>query len=343
MAITSLEYSRAGAQRTVSYDGAVFTVNEPVIIETDDTVGTSTTNPLFFVGDPMFPAIGDAHPEEGNLRFHNIGSASQKKEHIGVWDMTLIYKSNQPDTTTEGGDPNFNQDRYDNPTIANKQWSFKSVQMPRRPSVVSDDDQATYSDDAMPITTTAGEPIMVTESKYLPVCTYTRNELTVPNALLSFVGSVNNDSITIDGLPVAPGAALVSNVSISDWKRDQGTYFRTVTYMFTLNDDTWDLQLLNRGIYGRVVADDGSEVEPVKVPGYDKDSNLVPARTPQLLKYTGNTWRDDGTNTALENFLGGTTTRFEWRDALTAETPASFHVRYFRHPQYTAFTPYGFS
>jgi hypothetical protein len=325
--------------RTVSFDDGVFTVNETIRVTTDLAIDpglTVTSDPLFFIGDPLFPEIGSVHPEQNGLRFSNIGRARQMKQDKRVWEFPLIYKSNQPDSTDQGGDSNYKEDEFVDTLIAKKQWGFKSVQVPRRSSKVSDDDGATWTTYAYPTTTTAGETLLTNEDRFLPVLTYTRNELSVPTDILDIPGSVNSDSITLDGITVGPRMALISDVKISEWKRDQLYEFRTVTYTIVLKPDTWDLRLLNMGFYVKEagqVPKRGQQFAGMladgTTPGIPKD--LVKAA---LLKFTPGSNADDWFNGGITRLNGDDGTG-GWT---SAASPADIHYRRFQHPQLLAFT-----
>jgi len=332
ISITDVHWKRE--QRSVSFNSGVFTITEMLQVFTDlpaDPGATVTSDPLFFIGDAMFPAIGSQHPENSGLRFENIGQATQMEENKSVWMFPLIYTSRQPDVTDQSGDSNYEEDEFVNASIASKSWSFKSIKIPRRPSQVSDDGGTTYSTGSLLTSTTAGEPINSSETKYLPVLNYVRNELAVPASILSFVGSVNSDVVTLDGVPVAADTALVSDIKVSPWKRDQASEFRTVTYTFILKDDLWGLELINRGFYIKDVAPDGPQIAELPAgPGLKE----TPVTTPQLLKFTPGSGATD-----LAKFLSSKTELLD----LKVDGPGSYHTRTYLHPQRTAFTGYGFS
>jgi len=331
VAITAVNFKRENRQ--VSFVNGVFTVTEPVEVFTDLALSpgaTVTSDPLFFVGDPLFPTIGDVHPENSNIRFHNIGNGTPTNEKKSVWRFPLIYKSNQPSTTEQSGDSNQRDDEYVNSTIAKKSWSFKSVQIPRRRTPVSDDDGTTFTTADHPICTTAGEPLIASESQYTPTCTYNRNELVVPASIMSLVGSVNTDAITIDGIPVTARQALISDVRITPWKTDKGVSFRTVTYTIMLKEDTWDLRVLNRGIYQKEVNQNKTIIEQAPANG----RKPIPITKPVLLEFFPSGTTDDFQNSAtLPLDLNGSL------DEIGSKT----HFRRYLHPQLTAFSAYGFN
>ena len=337
----------------MSFAEGVYTVNENLEVWTDlpaDPGGTVTSDPLFFVGDPLFPAIGDQHPENTGLRFQNIGQATQLEKDKSKWMFPLIYSSEQVAVADQGGDANYRENEYYDSIIARKNWSFKSIKIPRRASVVSDDGGSNYTTNPQQTATTAGEPVNSTETKYLPVLNYTRNELVIPPDILEFVGSVNSDAITVDGLAVAPDAALVSDIKISQWKRDQATQYRTVSYTFILKDDLWDLDMLNRGFYIRTY-DPGSIVFPLSDPSSTLSIAQKPAgpelklanvTTPQLLKYTAGTVGSGVGNSPVndaEVFFSSTTELLPI-DGTTDLSDA--HFRKYAHPQRTVFSGYAF-
>jgi hypothetical protein len=331
--ITEVRWQREG--RSVDFEDGVFTVNEVLEVWTDlpaDPGASVTSDPLFFVGDPLFPEIGDVHPENNNLRFTTIGQGTMLEGDKSKWQFPLVYSSNQTAIADQGGNSNFEDDEFVDASIARKSWSFKSIKVPRRASPVSDDGGTSYTTNSYFPGTTAGEPINVTETAYLPVLSYTRNELATPSSVLTFVGSVNSDAITLDGLSVAPDAALCSDVKISEWKRDQAVQFRTVQYQFILKDSLWDLELINRGFYVRESTDPKpSHAELPAGPSGKK----TPVTTPQLLGFTQGTGATD-----KDKFLSSETFLL---DASATVDPSDVHVRQYKHPQRAAFAGYGFS
>lgn len=337
MAIIDVRWQREG--RSVSYsEEGVFTVNETIHVQTNlaiDPGGDVTSNPLFFIGDPLFPQIGDVHPKNSTLRFKNIGRATQMKEDKRVWAFPLVYTSSQPAITAQAGDQNFKEDEFVDTLIAKKTWGFKGVQMPMRARKVSDDGGVTWSTNYEPTATTAGESIAATEDRFLPIVTYTRNELLVPPSILDLVGSVNSDVITVDNLSVDVRKCLCSNLTISEWKRDETYEFRTVTYTFMLNEDTWDFSLLNRGFYERLLDATtglvGSESR-VEVPnGKNEDGQArkdIPAASPRLLKYDAATDVTTGIRFTGEGANGDM---------------SDVHYRRYRNPYLTSFGALGIS
>ncbi len=312
----------------------MFTVGETIEVWTDlpaDPGASVTSDPLFFVGDVLFPSIGDPHPENSAVRFASIGQGTQLEGDKSKWSFDLVYSSDQPGVSDQSGDSNFKDDEFVNVTIARKSWSFKSVVAPRRATKFSDDGGVTWSDGLYTTQTTAGEPINSTETKYLPVLNYTRNELSTPASVISFVGSVNSDSISLDGLAVAPDAALVSDIKISEWKRDQSSQFRTVQYTFILRDDLWDLDMLNQGFYVKPRDEDSFIGKKPAGP----ELKLANVTKPQMLKF------DAG--------LGGPNDEARFFESETSiidfssVSPDQVHYRKFQHPQRTVFAGYGFS
>jgi len=237
-------------------------VTEDWVVETDDTGGDwGNSNPLFFVGDPLFPNIGDYHARSGYLQFKSFSSATQLKANL--WNFTgMQYVTDFIQ---------FNTDRFNpaNPDESEKSWSFSTLQKvmynaqvadPTGPNKLTrpvDENVFPFSDDKEPVAIKhTAEPIAgLTRNRYIPVCTYVRNEEIVPASLITepLEGTVNTDELTIDSLTIAPRTLLVQDVKVSNPKRSLaaiGTQeYRTVTYTLAIDVEGWDIDLLQMGYY----------------------------------------------------------------------------------------------
>jgi hypothetical protein len=341
MAITAVRYlGISRGNRDVSYRDGIYTVTEPIEVITDaaqpqdedsGNPGTyfATSDPLFFVGDPAFPSIGDEHPANANLRLENITRVKQDPNDWQRWTMGLIFTSKQGATTEQGGDLDFKTEKYVNALIAKKSWSFKSVTAPRRDTIVYDGATHGWTSNTYPVQTTAGEPLNATEELFLPVCNYTRNEVATPANILTLVGSVNSNTQTIDGISCAAKTIQVTNITVSEWKKDQGQAFRTVTYTFTINPSTWDLFVVNRGSF---VKASGKEPQRAKIKNTE-DGKWVPATSPMNLRF------DDTSMANADDFGLGSTYNLESDDTTPISRP---HIRRYQHPQLVNLSGYNF-
>ena len=279
-----------------------------------------TVDPLFFYGDPALPAVGVQHPENPWLRLKGVPSGTAIDKSLTAWNCDLVW-------TTKTLDPDYHEpDRYDDSLRATKRWSHRILEEPVAKAYVSDDGGSTFGGSPEPVASTAGEIYVpgLTKNRYLPVCTYTRNELSVPSAILSLPGAVNSDSITIDGLAVTAGQALIASVEVSEWKRFFTWSFRTVTYEIVLKPEGWDDVVLNQGL---IIIKSGTPERAMLYDGLDVDSDerpLVQATEPVPLNSSSR--NRDSYDTASPDY--------------TNFTP---HYRVFRHLTYTAFSAYAFS
>lgn len=330
------------------------TLKEDWNIKTNDLpTSYATTDPLFFIGDPLFPAIGTVHPRNSALRFRTFGSF--KHESANKWTVSGMEYSTTQRQLGSGNEDDFNEDRYDdvNPLTSDRSWSFSTAQKAVEKAYVSDPTGANrfvrpvdetlfpFSADKEPVAVKeTGEPILgLTETIYTPVCNYVRNELVPPNGLVTgaLVGAVNSDAITLDGYPVAAKTCLIEDVQMSVVKqsmRSNGTTitFRTLTYKLIVNNEGWDIDTLNHGyyaIYTNNAAPPVATVQRIKiVDGWDTTNNKKvprPASTSQLIDVNGNWIDTDPSDPANAN----------WRDKV--------HYRVFRVKQYVPFAPYNFS
>ena len=339
MAITSVRYLGLGrGNRDVSYREGIYTVTEPIEVITDaaqpqdedtGTPGTylATSDPLFFVGDSAFPSIGDLHPANSNLRLENITRVKQDPNDWQRWTMGLIFTSKQGDPGEQGGDLDFKTEKYVNSLIAKKSWSFQSITAPRRQSIVYDGATHGWTTSVYSVQTTAGEPLNATEELFLPVCNYTRNETATPPAILTLVGSVNSNTQVIDGISCAPKTIQVTNITVSEWKKEQTTAFRTVTYTFTINPSTWDLFVVNRGSF---VKAPGGEAARAEVP--NAEGKLVKSTQPVNLSFS------DSFMTDADDFAQSDTQCLDGNNALI-QVP---HIRRYQHPQLVDLSGFGF-
>jgi len=287
-------------------------------------------DPMEFYGDPALPAIGDQHPDNSTLRLLRVPSIVPPKESsLKALNCTLVWST----TRLAGGV--FERNRYIDSTTADKSWSHRIVSMPVEAAYVSDEQDRTaresdsaWSDDPAPIANNLGDLFIpgITRNVYMPLCRYSRNQLTVPSATLMLPGKVNNDEFTLDGRPVAIREALIVAAPISVIKRFESYSFRTVDYEILLKEDGWDEEILNKGFFW--LHPDGPTKERVRLPnGIDEEGNDRPwtfAEEPVSLNVDGvylDQWVESGND------------------------PDTFvpHFRYFRHMEEISFTALGFS
>jgi hypothetical protein len=205
------------------------------------------TDPLEFLGDPLLPSIGTAHPENALLFLKGVGGFAPPIDgSLMALDFVLIWATNGI-AAANRHDP----DRYVDGLRATKSWGHRVVQEPVEKAFVSDDDGATWSDDELPVENTVDDLFVpgLTRNRYMPTCRYSRNELVVPVTVLELPGLVNNDAFTLDGRSVAIGQALIIAAPVSVPKRFETYEFRTIDFEILIRTEGWDESLLNRGFY----------------------------------------------------------------------------------------------
>lgn len=325
-------------------------------VQTDEpTVGDPSDygNPLFFIGDPLFPGIGTAHPRSSVLLFKTFQSATQHSHTL--WTFRGMEYATDQLPLGVGLEDDFEEDRYDdlNPLAADRSWNFQTVEKALDKARVSDPTGANkfdrpvdevafpFSTDPEPVATrNVGEPILgLTRTRYLPVCTYIRNEINPPTNLLTddLVGSVNSDAITVHGLSVPAGTCCLQDLTISSAKRSlistgAAVAYHTMTYVLVIDKEGWDEDVLHAGYYAvepGPVAPNTPAFHRIKVPGGLDGTGArlkpVPASTPQLLDVLGEWLPTDPS-------LPGTT---NWRDDV--------HYRVFRTKGRIPFAQFNFS
>lgn len=339
-----------GTTKVTPIDSFNMKLVEDWLVQTDDTPPVySATDPLFFIGDPLFPAIGSVHGRNSAFRFQTFSQATQQKTN--QW----MFSGMQYSTWQRPVGLDFRRDAFIDELIADRSWAHSAVSKIATRGYVADPTGVTkfvrpvsagsFSTDPEPIATKeVGEPITgVTETKYIPVCHYVRNELAPPAALVTggLVGAVNSDAITVDGLAVPAQTCLIQDISVSNWKsslqESSGTQinFRTIAYQLAINEEGWDLDLLNAGYYSM-------SLDPASLPafvykparitmpdGWDKDGNKKvrrPASSPQLIDIDGKQIITDPTDADYVS---------TWRDDI--------HYRVFRIKKYVAFAGFNFS
>jgi hypothetical protein len=285
------------------------------------------TDPLVFLGDPLLPAIGTAHPENSLLYLKSVPNGVPPiKGALNCINFTLVY-STLVLSAADKHDP----ERYVDSTRATKSWSHRVVQEPVEKAYVSDDEGVTFSPDEEPIANKLNDLFVpgITRNRYMPLCHYSRNELVVPTGVLALPGYVNNDVFTLDGVSVPIGYALIVAAPVSALKRFETYSFRTVDYEILINTKGWDDRLLNAGFYCLNMLTDVKERCKEKNGLADETGDerpLVNSEEPVALDIDGYDRR-------------------QIEDPPAPFIPDTFvpHYRYFRHLTRTSFTALGFT
>jgi len=182
-----------------------FELKEDWFVETDQ-VGPEMHewDPLFFVGAGGFPAIGQAHDREPTLRFRTFDSMVMERLDRYIFRGMTWSTSQRPFAD------DYQQNRFDNALKASRSWKFMAIQKPVTRAYVADPTGATKFNRPVPAANFSAQPTIpstvagevftgLTETEYISVCTYTRNELNPPATLVTgpMIGSVNSDDIFI--------------------------------------------------------------------------------------------------------------------------------------------------
>jgi hypothetical protein len=265
------------------------------------------------------------------LFLKGIGSAESIKDSVRAWRFQLIWSTG---ILGRDEDEKHDSDRYDDSLRATKSWDHRAITEPVERAFVSDDGGTTFSTELKQVASTVGDLYVpgINKTRYLPVCSYTRNQLTVAAATLKFPGYVNSDSCTIDGLSVSAGQALCIASNISQVKRFETYRYRTVSFQFMIKEEGWDDVLLNRGFY--VFLDFANPTAR---------TNLVKARAlvrnGQTVDLEERPYIPPSEPVTLNEF----SEHEDWFKLYHPSDPFVPHWRHFRHLNRTAYSSLGFT
>lgn len=291
------------------------------------TYDVKTEDPLDFLGDVLLPALGDPHPDNSNLLLTRVGNGRSIDNSFKAWEFDLTWSTISLEATRH--DPQ----RYDDSTRATKSWSHRAIVEPVEEAYVSDNSGSSFSSGKEPVANTVGDVYVpgLTRNRYLPVCSYSRNQLTVSAATLKLPGYVNNDAFTLDGISITAGQALILSADVSALKRDNAYSFRTVDFQIIIREEGWDDRVLNRGFYVNVTVNFGAGNIVIRQRALVRNGANDAGNEREWVEPTDPvTLNADGENEELYLELnpGGTFVP---------------HWRHFRHLNFTAFTAFGFS
>lgn len=204
-------------------------------------------DPLVFLGDPLIPAIGTAHPDNALLYLKSVPNGTPPIDKaLNAINFTMVWS-----TVVLAAADKHDPGQYVDSDRATKSWSHRVVQEPVEKAYVSDYGGVVFSLFEEPIQNTVGDLFVpgITENIYMPTCRYSRNELAVPALVLDLPGTVNDDEFTLDGITVPIGQAMIIACPVSSLKRSESYSFRTVDYEILINKKGWDVKILNAGFY----------------------------------------------------------------------------------------------
>jgi hypothetical protein len=318
MAVTSFVRKTEGRSWSLLESG-IWEVTELWQAKFDDQID----DPLDFMGSALLPAIGEEHPDQALLFLKRVPSGKPPIDGaLKAIDFTLVWSTNGI-AAADRHDP----ERYVDGIRATKSWSHRVVQEPVEKAYVSDDGGETWSDDKLPVENTVDDLFIpgITRNRYLAVCRYSRNELIVPVDTLELPGSVNNDTVTIDGKTVLPGQAMILAAPISSPKRFETYEFRAVDYEIIIRPEGFDEELLNAG-WNCFDLENGERRRCQEPNGLDDDGEERP-------------WRFTEQPVSLdENGVD----RYQY-PAETRDEDFVPHYRRFRHLRFISFAALGFT
>lgn len=150
------------------------------------------------------------------------------------------------------------------------------------------------------IVNSAGDYFDPPPEKDLPIWTISIqfNASSIPTAIISYAGSVNDGAITIDGMSVAAEQAKIVGLDIGERQERNDIEFRTITLSIAVADDgdsslNWDLSLLDQGFRIK----DGTDLKDILIE--DEDGNKNRPSCPVLLDGNGAKLTDPSPSTAV--------------------------------------------
>ena len=110
--------------------------------------------------------------------------------------------------------------------------------------------------------------------------TITKNVASVPDFVIDYQNTVNDDDITIGGLSVAAGQAKMQSIEIGEEITESGSTYYQFSYTLEIKWAGWQLELLQQGLRQVDPADDSKRIPCV-------DKNGDPVTSPVLLDADG--------------------------------------------------------
>jgi len=235
----------------------------------------ATSDTAFDIGSVAgLPVLGDAFPDDANAYCKQISVSCQAG--YKYWTVQCDY-----------------DDLYDNAgsTPANDEtqisWSSELFQRP-----------AWKDKDGNGVVNSAGDPFNppVMRDDHRLVCRIVKNAATAQSYILSYINVVNSVAFTIDGLSIGQRYAKISNVSVSEERRRNGTVFRQHTIEMQIRNNEWDFEIMDVGFQQ---IDPNDATKRIKC----KDDEGVDVTEPALLNGSGSQVADpDETGAAFLPF-----------------------------------------
>jgi hypothetical protein len=226
-------------------------------------------------------AEGDFHPDPV---FAAAGVTCRKvkpdRAEPGVWDVTVDW-SNAPQTEQE-------KEASLSPLARKTQWDgiVKSKTIPRG-----------KNRDDTPQRNTAKDPFdpPLTDTKYGDQLRFTVNLPSLPSWYQSLRNKINQDSVYIGGkiaTTFPPRTLLFIPEGVSPQPEENGVEFVAVKFLLDIEQDGWDEEVLDAGIYYNDEGGEGLGDLRDKKAFVDKDGE--PTKVPQYLNGTDGQKSTDG-------------------------------------------------
>lgn len=186
-------------------------------------------------GGTSIPSIGDAHPNDASAFVSNIGPPNRDKDNRKLWTVGVEYETLSADTPEENP---LNED-------ALVEWGFTAYQ-----KIIAKDAGGE------PILNSANDPYdpPLEGEKYRLNVRIQRNESSfTPGTADGHINTVNDAEVTVAGFTVAAGKALMKDFSGRSAERS-GTSYWVVTYLIEFDPSSWQVELLDHGLYELVGA-----------------------------------------------------------------------------------------
>lgn len=225
--------------------------------------------PSVFVGLGTLPREGASHPDFPGAFCKSIELSQQEN---GVeWLATLQYSSEREDA----------EDPLDvKPQIT---WSGEMYS-----EAISQDTEGNA------IVNSAGDyfvdPTPVKEKSHL-IAKIVANTPVVPDWVLNYRDVVNSADITIDGLLIPAGKALIRRPEISPEKVKNELYYREVSFDVHIHPDGWNLKPLDAGFRQKVegvleqITNSGDDEEPTTPVPLDGEGLALTDPTPESVVF----------------------------------------------------------
>lgn len=221
------------------------------------------------------PLPGTPHSED-NSAFCRGRSAVRSAESRLIWECTVEYEFDpkEPEEPTESP--------LDEPTKF--RWTAGLYTKP----VIKD-----RNGDA--IVNSAGDFFDPPPEREVPRVSVNiqKNVASVPVAVLTYPGRVNDSSFTVDGVSVVAEAAKITAIDVGELQEKDDIPYRVFTCTIEFEEDTWDLELLDQGYRIK----DGTDLKDILIE--DEDGEFNRPSSPVLLDGSGGKLTDPSPTTAV--------------------------------------------